>query len=62
MLTSQKCSFDKTGLRYVATDSSNIAPTSRTVFVKPSSSELYNDKGNAIMVSCENDNTIFAKF
>jgi len=54
MLTSQKCSSDKTGLGYVATDSSNIASTSRTVFVKPSSSEPQNDKGKAIMVSCEN--------
>jgi vacuolar-type H+-ATPase subunit D/Vma8 len=39
MLTGQKCSSDKTSLGYVATDSSNIASTSRTVFVKPSGSE-----------------------
>jgi hypothetical protein len=39
MLTDQKCSFDKTGLGYVATDSSNIASTSKTVFLKPSGSE-----------------------
>jgi hypothetical protein len=62
MLTSQKCISDKTGLGYVAIDSSNIASTSRTVFVKPSSSEPQNDKGKAIMVSCENDNTTPAKF
>jgi hypothetical protein len=37
MLTRQKCSFDKTGLEYVATtDASNIASTSKTVFVKRS--------------------------
>jgi len=53
----EKCSSDKTSLGYVATDSSNIASTSRTVFVKPSGSEPQNDKGKAIMVSCENDNT-----
>jgi hypothetical protein len=56
MLTGQKYSFDKT-LGYVATDSSNIASTSRTVFVKPIGSKPQNDKGKAIMVSCENDNT-----
>jgi hypothetical protein len=61
MLTGQKCSSDKTGLGYVATNSSNIASTSKTVFVKPSSSEPQNDKGKAIMVSCENDNTTSAK-
>jgi hypothetical protein len=52
MLTGQKCSFDKTGLGYVATDSSSIASTSRTVFGKPLGSETQNDKGKAIMVSC----------
>jgi hypothetical protein len=57
MLTGQKCSFDKTGLGYVATDSSNVASTFRTVFLKPSRSEPYNDKVKAIIVSCENDNT-----
>jgi hypothetical protein len=62
MLTSQKCSSDKTGLGYVATDSSNIALASRTVFVKPSGLESPNDKGKAIMVSCENDNTTPTKF
>jgi hypothetical protein len=61
MLTSQKCSSDKTGLGYVATDSSNIASTSRTVFLKPSGLEPQNFKGKAIMVSCENDNTTHAK-
>jgi len=61
MLTGQKCSFDKTGLGYIATDSPNIASTSRTVFLKPSGSEPQNDKGKAIMVSCENDNTTPAK-
>jgi len=61
MLTGQKCSSDKTGLGYVATDSSNIASTSRTVFFKPSGSELQNDKSKAIVVSCENDNTTPAK-
>jgi hypothetical protein len=61
LLTGQKCSSDKTGLGYVATDSSNIASTSRTVFFKPSGSELQNDKSKAIVVSCENDNTTPAK-
>jgi hypothetical protein len=56
MLTGQKCSSDKTGLGYVATDYSNIASTSRTVFFKPSGSKPQNDKGKNIMVSCENDN------
>jgi len=55
ILTGQKCSSDKIGLGYVATDSSNIASTSRTVFLKPSGSEPQNDKGKNIMVSCEND-------
>jgi hypothetical protein len=37
VLTGQKCSSDKIGLGYVATtDTSNIASTSKTVFVKPS--------------------------
>jgi hypothetical protein len=57
MLTGHKCSSDKTSLGYVATDSSNIASTSKTVFFKPSGSEPHNDKGKAIMVSCENNNT-----
>jgi len=57
MLTSQKCSSDKTGLGYVAIGSSNIASISKTVFVKPLGSETHNDKVKAIMVSCENDNT-----
>jgi hypothetical protein len=61
MLTSQKCSSNKTGLGYIATDSSNIASTSRTVFVKPSGSKPQNDKGKAIMVSCESDNIAPAK-
>jgi hypothetical protein len=61
MLTGQKCSSDKSGLGYVATDSSNIASTSRTVFLKPSGSEPHNDKGKTIMVYCENDNTTYAK-
>jgi len=52
MLTGQKCSSDKTDLGFVATDSYNIASTSRIVFVKPSNSEPQNDKGKAIMVSC----------
>jgi hypothetical protein len=62
MLTGQKCSSDKTALGYVATDSSNIASTSRTVFLKPSGSEPQNDKGKAIVVSCENNNTTPVKF
>jgi len=57
----EKFSSDKTGLGYVATDSSNIASTSRTVFVKSSGSKLQNDKSKAIMISCENDNTTPAK-
>jgi hypothetical protein len=61
MLKGQKCSSDKTGLGYVTTDSSNIASTSKTVFVQPSGSKPLNDKGKAIMVSCENDNTTPAK-
>jgi hypothetical protein len=61
MLTGQKCSSDKTGIEYVTIDSSNIASTSRTVSVKDSGSEPQNNKGKAIMVSCENDNTIPAK-
>jgi hypothetical protein len=61
MLTGQECSSDKTGLGYAATNSSNIASTSRTVFMKPSGPEPPNDKGKAIMVSCENDNTTPAK-
>jgi hypothetical protein len=61
MLTGQKCLFDKTGLGYVATDSPNIAYTSRIVFFKPSGSEPQNDKGKAIVVSCENNNTTPAK-
>jgi len=55
MLTGQKCSSNKTGLWYVATDSSNIASTPRTVFVKSLVSKPQNDKGKAIMVSCENE-------
>lgn len=62
MLTGQKFSSNKTSLGYVTTDSSNIAFTSRTVFVKPSGLEPQNDKGKAIMVSLENDNTTPAKF
>jgi len=61
MLTGQKCSSDKTGIGYVATDSSNIASTSRTVFLKPSGSEPQNEKGKTIIISCENDNTTPAK-
>jgi len=56
MLTSQKCSSDKTGLRYVATNSSNIASTSKTVFFKASGSKPQDD------ASCENDNTTPGKF
>jgi hypothetical protein len=44
MLIGHKCSSDKTGLWYVTTDSSNIASTSRTVFVKPSDPEPLNTK------------------
>jgi hypothetical protein len=61
MLTGQKCSSDKIDLGYVAIDSSNIASTSRTMFLKPSGSEPQNDKGKTLMVSCENDNTTPAK-
>jgi len=61
MLTGQKCSSNKTGLGYVATDSSNIASTSINVFLKPSGSEPQNDKGKAIMDSCQNGNTTLAK-
>jgi hypothetical protein len=39
MLIGQKCSSDKIGLEYVAIDFSNIASTSKTMFVKPSSSK-----------------------
>jgi hypothetical protein len=49
------------GLEYLATDSSNIASTSRTVFLKPSGLEPQNDQGKIIMVSCENDNTTLTK-
>jgi hypothetical protein len=60
MLTGQKCSSDKTGLGYVATtDASNIASTSKIVFVKPSIPKphnAYEDKGKAIVISCENAN------
>jgi hypothetical protein len=48
MLTSQKCSSDKTGLEYVATDSSNIASTCKIVFLKPNGSDPQNDKGKAM--------------
>jgi hypothetical protein len=52
MLTRQKCSFDKTGIGYVATiDASNIAFTSKNVFVKPSVPEpqnAYQDRGMTI--------------
>jgi hypothetical protein len=61
MLTGQKCSSDKTSLGYVAIDSFNIASTSITIFVKPLGSKPQNNKGKAIMVSCENDNTTPAK-
>jgi hypothetical protein len=61
MLIGQKCSSDKTSFGYVASNSSNIASTSKTVFLKPSGSEPQNDKGKGIMVSCENDNTTPAK-
>jgi hypothetical protein len=60
MLTGHKCSSDKIGLRYLATiDDSNIASTSKTVFVKPSVPKPQNaceDKGKAIVISCENAN------
>jgi hypothetical protein len=37
ILIGQKCSFDKTGLGYVATtDATNVASISKTMFVKPS--------------------------
>jgi hypothetical protein len=53
MLTGQKCSSDKVGLRYVATtDASNIASTSKTMFVKPSipnSQNACGDKGKIIV-------------
>jgi hypothetical protein len=53
MLTGQKCLSDKTGFRYVATtDASNIASTSKTVFVKPSIPDSQNacgDRGKTIV-------------
>lgn len=58
MLTGQKYSFDKTDLWYVATiNASNMASTSKTVFVKPlvpKSQNAYKDRGKAIMISCKN--------
>lgn len=60
MLTGQKCSFDKTGLEYVATtDASNIACTLKTMLLKPLVLEPQNaceDRGKAIVISCENAN------
>jgi hypothetical protein len=53
MLTGQECSSDKIGLGYVATiDASNIASTSKIVFVKPSASDSQNacgDRGKTIV-------------
>jgi hypothetical protein len=61
MLTGQKFSPDKTGLGYVVIYFSNIASTSRIVFVKPSGLKTHNDKGKTIMVFFENDYTTPAK-
>jgi hypothetical protein len=54
MLSKQKCSTDKTGLGFGATSSnvSNIASSSKTVFVKPKFEEpqnAYMDKGKGIV-------------
>jgi hypothetical protein len=63
MLIGQKCSFDKTGLDFdkIASVSnvSNIASSSKTVFVKPKVAEPQNaceDKGKAIVIACKNVN------
>jgi hypothetical protein len=55
MLKGQKCSYDKIGLRFgkLAASSSNIASTSKTVFVKPEMSEPHIeclDKGKNVIV------------
>jgi hypothetical protein len=54
MLKGQKCSFDKIGLEFdkFAASSSNIASTSKTIFVKPEISEPYVaclDKGKNVI-------------
>jgi hypothetical protein len=69
MLKGQKCSFDKIGLGFVKIVSisnvSNIASSSKIVFVKHEVAEPQNacdDKVKAIVISCENANikpTIF---
>jgi hypothetical protein len=65
MLTGQKYSSDKTGLGYVpTTDASNIGSTLKTVFVKPSVLKPQNaceDRGKAIVISCENANVTPAR-
>jgi hypothetical protein len=57
MLSGQKCSSDKTSLGFVATtsDVSNIALSSKVVFVKPKVEEPHNaymDKGKGIVGDC----------
>lgn len=54
MLLGQKCTSDKSGLGFIATSSdvSNIALSSKTVFVKPKVEEpqnVYMDKGKGIV-------------
>jgi hypothetical protein len=67
MLMGQKCSSDKTGLCFDRTASisiaSNIASSSKIVFVKPKIAEPQNnymDKGKGI-VFCENGKKISAE-
>jgi hypothetical protein len=59
MLKAQKYSSDKSGLGFDKIVVSNIASSSKTVFVKPEVAEPQNsceDKGNALVISCENAN------
>jgi hypothetical protein len=59
MLKGQKHSFDKSELGFDKTIVSNIASSSKTVFVKPEVVEPQNaceDKGKALVISCENAN------
>jgi hypothetical protein len=59
MLKGQKCSFDKFGLGFNKIATSNIASTSKTIFVKLEVAETQNaceDKGKAIIIYCKNAN------
>jgi hypothetical protein len=61
MLKGQKHLFDKSGLGFYKTVVSNIASTSKTLFVKPKVVEpqnAYKDKGKAVIISCEKANII----